>query len=1190
MIKKILTALFALCLISPVSSFGVELRITDMEALQKVLEMHLPNDKDKQAAVLNSLVSAGGKILTNVNDFRSIELCKAAGFVDMQPSMYESSFVWYQEDIKDNMIATPNDKCKRFIEDIAWIATGLFYNVCDGWNGPKSATARCSRSFYAFQGQQLNGVGLAKEWALLPNHNDSRYAPDDIVCEKTFTTKGNDDYLRCKSTKTRRYYEFQFDDLIESFDDTIRESLGEHIYWLHGASLTSTKEVCDKVNETAKKFNMKAVYRSSPLFGGRAICMLSFNDKTSISQLRTACDIDPFAFLIGDDIQINTTSGVEIQLRNYVASKCGIDADAVSCAYAAVNYSGYGGEDEDNDILTCHFYENSEGVPVVYGKDGEPLGFMNRNAERYNKALEQSGGKIRRDIDFVFDDLSEYNRKTVNAGNQAMGCIVMGGTYNGKDCMHLTKETCDKINENMALGCSNCSRAYWDSKEGICRLPDATSESEKEEMLNAALLVVGTGVAIAITLATGGTGAAVWALVAIETTGAVIEGVATHDINQALDDFFAKSNKCKIGDCVPALIKEGMERIVHFANDMTDGQVNGFDAEMARLFGLLDPESDIVQEILDKYDGDLSVASNKGDLFDADSWEPEQVWRAVGVVMQFASVFASIGKWLFKGGKAAQTVLTKTDDAMRLTLTRAQAKKLDDLADLATDLTKRRQAAGLAKSQADDLWRQLKNVNQQRQTLVKSLGLADQSDDVIKLLQREAYLADDLAKASDDLAKATERADKLYMVNKNGQKVLAQGVTKYDVKDVQRAIDVAQSGIDKITTELAGVTKQLDDIYGVGKTTTKVVTTGGDDAARLIDGDIAKGAVAKVAILEGRNQLLKPEDLNAKPVVPNTPGVLEPGQRVMDPLPAMNGITGSAVMMATGAGLAGVPDVVWDYDVEIDDEDIEVEDVVIDTSDYDDIKVNKIATSKSSSSKSYSPSSAKSSKSNTDDNGLKSKEVKDPRKTGLIATAAVLGAVGTGLLVGGLVSRDKDDNAKASSKAGGNTKLEKDLETILNNSDKSLGFVNGSMIKLVPMNTVNGTNAKIVNINGNAVAVVDYRGHRLPYYVNGQTGSWVPLLGIGKTGGWFNTYLSNTPPAIITQISNVLNQQLKPEIAAQFVGANALGVQFPMPMQTAYDVINAEFPGGVVETFNGVFSPSDQQLYNSNYQRIKKIA
>lgn len=1199
MIKKILTVLFGLCLVAPMPSSGATLRITEAQALRKILEKHLSNDQTKVAAVMqvyaDSLLSNGGKISTNANEGVSIEMCKAAGLVDkfdtsqdpltqrleakanaQQAAMQSFGFgTWgvpsyVQEAAKANqnaIIYYPTDKCKALIKDIAWGATGLYYNLCGVENRKHIAgQTKCVRSFYEFQGQISSAVGMAKEWAKLPKHNE--YGKDNIVCENNYRTISNDDYIRCKSLNTRRYYDFQFDDVRESFDDTIRGSILDHISWLHGGTVGVTQQKCNEIAETASVFNVGAKFYQK--LGGS--CMLKFNDKSSSSQLRTACGINPFEFMVGDDIQINATLGVDAQLRNYVAGKCGVEADDVKCTAAAASYTGDGGEygnsiifDGGDDIITCSYSQ----------KDAT------------------SGQNKRYYIDFVFDDMSELNKSTVNAGNQAMGCKVQGGSYDGKNCMHLTKETCDKINENMAANCSSCAKAYWDSKEGICRLPDAATKTEQADAIEAALLVVGTAAAIAITVVTGGTGAFALALVAVETTGAVIEGVSTHQINQALDAFFKESNKCKDAKCAASLIKKGMERIVDFANDMEDGQVHGFDTEMARLFLLLPPESDIVQDILAQYEKDngidLTVAGNKGGFFDADSWQPEQVWRAVGVAMQFISVLKSISNWLFKGGKAAQTVLTKTDDAVRVTLTRAQAVNLDNWAAQADNLFKQRQAAGLTKSKADDLWRQYKTVTQNRTTLLNSLGLADQSDDVIKLMQREAYLADDLAKASDDLAKATTRADNLYTINKNGQRVLAQGVTKHDVRDVQRAIDAAQSSIDDITRNLDDVTKQLDDIFGVGKTTTTVVTTGADDAARLVDNGIATGAAAKVAILEGRNQLLKPDDLYTSPTIPNTEGVVEPVQRDMEKLPELNGITGTAVMMGPGAGLAGapktagagVPDIVFS-DVEIEDEEIEIEDVEFDFGD-DDFQIKKFETSTPS--KSSSSSSTKADKSYS---GVKAKEVKDPLKTGLIATAAVLGAVGTGALIGGLVSRDKDEK-NSSVKTNVNTDLEKELEVILENSNQALGVVDGNTLTLVPMQTVAGTTAKIININGNAVAVVNYRGHNLPYYVNASAGTWVPLLGVGQTGGWFNTYLSNTPSVIVSQIQTVLNQRLAPISVAKFVDANALGVQFPVPAPEAYGIINAEFPNGVIETFNGVFSPEEQTLYNNNYQRINSL-
>ena len=214
--------------------------------------------------------------------------------------------------------------------------------------------------------------------------------------------------------------------------------------------------------------------------------------------------------------------------------------------------------------------------------------------------------------------------------------------------------------------------------------------------------------------------------------------------------------------------------------------------------------------------------------------------------------------------------------------------------------------------------------------------------------------------------------------------------------------------------------------------------------------------------------------------------------------------------------------------------------------------------------------------------------VQDPRKTGLIATAAVLGAVGTGLLIGGLISNNSDDDSNHKN-TGNVSELEQDLNKILENADSALGFVDGNMIKLVRLATATGAYAPILNINGKAVAVVNYRGYNLPFYVN--SGSWAPLLGIGANGGWFNVYpvSGKTGIAYIDAIVDMLNAQLNPAVTAQFVKANHLGLAFPAPGADAYKIINSEFINGVVETYNGTFTPAEQTLYNNNYDKMKKL-
>ena len=208
-------------------------------------------------------------------------------------------------------------------------------------------------------------------------------------------------------------------------------------------------------------------------------------------------------------------------------------------------------------------------------------------------------------------------------------------------------------------------------------------------------------------------------------------------------------------------------------------------------------------------------------------------------------------------------------------------------------------------------------------------------------------------------------------------------------------------------------------------------------------------------------------------------------------------------------------------------------------------------------------------------------------RNALIATAAVLGAVGTGFLIGGLVGGGDDDENR---NANVPSQLDEQLNTLMNNANGVLGRVDNNIITLARLQTLSGMYAPIVNISGRAVIAVIYAGHYLPYYMDASAGRWVPLLGIGNVGGWFNTYPQNpTGITVIDQITNILNQQLLPNTVRQFIGINATGAQFPGAATGAYSIINAEFPNGVVQSNSGTMSSGDQQLYDNNYQRIKNL-
>ena len=215
-------------------------------------------------------------------------------------------------------------------------------------------------------------------------------------------------------------------------------------------------------------------------------------------------------------------------------------------------------------------------------------------------------------------------------------------------------------------------------------------------------------------------------------------------------------------------------------------------------------------------------------------------------------------------------------------------------------------------------------------------------------------------------------------------------------------------------------------------------------------------------------------------------------------------------------------------------------------------------------------------------------QVEKPNNTGLIATAAILGAIGTGVLVGALVGGDDDDDDDTHGEEY--NQLEQDLTTILNVAGGTIGYIGNHSITLAKMQTMVGSYVQIVNIAGNAVVVVIYNGHYLPYYLNPGVGQWIPVLGISSVGGYMNTYPQNpTGISVVDSIAGILNQKLPGRLVGQFVGANSAGVQFPTPAPAAYQTINAEFPNGVVQSATEMQSQTGQQLYNNNYNRIKNI-
>ena len=210
--------------------------------------------------------------------------------------------------------------------------------------------------------------------------------------------------------------------------------------------------------------------------------------------------------------------------------------------------------------------------------------------------------------------------------------------------------------------------------------------------------------------------------------------------------------------------------------------------------------------------------------------------------------------------------------------------------------------------------------------------------------------------------------------------------------------------------------------------------------------------------------------------------------------------------------------------------------------------------------------------------------------TALIATASVLGAVGVGGLIGGLVGMDKNKN-NASTNNNNNTVIPvvpvapapQDTASSINAVAAGvIGYVGNDALTLVPMPTAQNSTSHIVNIQNSAVVVVNWRGHYLPYYTNTSVAKWTPVLGIGENDGWFNAY----PTEKINQVENIaaiLSQKLVANSVTQAISS------LPAPRSDAYQIINKEFPNGVIQAYSGSFTPQQQQLYNNNYYVVKNL-
>ena len=589
-----------------------------------------------------------------------------------------------------------------------------FYDVCKDDRGKSGGTEYCiDKPFNWTDVQMLQATALATEYAYVQNGHTVRCENDENKIRKS----GNDDYISCTSTDNKHFYEFKFNDVAESIDSDIqlniinalckgvysgtiprKDSLGQHLC-----------KIPDKfkhaaLKESASKFNIQSNISSEGVW----LTQPGVNDTYTTKKID---GIDPFAFYSGD-IQIRANGVMIDGLYEYAALQLAPrEIKTFTCKSNPFQVSktidGRRVKGTTDDVLKC---------------------YVNGTA-----------------VDFVFDDMSELSKKLSRGGYSNMNCTVAGGAYNGYDCMYVGKTQCERIRKLSAATMPANKLPFWNANTQECELPAAADATEYQQNINMGIMVGGVIVGVVITVATGGIGApAALAMLAVETAGGVMEIAATQKIYDAIEEFIKNSKKCNDAICAEAMLRDNLQRMADMTFDITDAQMNGIDRELERLANLIPTDSEFYQSLASQ--GTSLDANNKG----IKHWQPEQIWRAVGIAMQLASVITSIGKWAF--GKANKlphvttAIANRADDAIRMTA--SQAKRLDEI-DARLIRIQSELDANPSASRAADLRAERTRLTQEKNTILNKVGTKNADD--INNAKAAARSADEIATAQREL-------------------------------------------------------------------------------------------------------------------------------------------------------------------------------------------------------------------------------------------------------------------------------------------------------------------------------------------------------------------------------------------------------------------------------------------------------
>lgn len=622
--KKIACALLSVLFITPsVANIHIS-----SDAVVSVIASHFPDKQVECLREYNSRLKAANGSGIAAADLWNV--CYAGGL-----------------DIKQ---ASDKEKCRTFVQELVNQSFVKFYEACGkDKNKPGSI---CVQDFKDLTVTMLQAQGLAKLYA----HNKS---DSEIQCKikprveipagpnPTIAYVFNKQYLQCTSRNGNKNYEFQFNSVDGNLDNKNHKNFKKGICKIFGSDYKEKKEYghtwdictdikdevsCNKIDSVISSGNIGYIASWGPanyVLGDRGYqitstslpyCVLTesvTNDSSGVLLFeRTAFGLDGRVFLKAG-IQRAGSEEIKKQIRTYVESVMGKNnVKSFSCedTYHTVKLNGRSGTD---DMLRCMVND-----------------------------------KV---IEFFFDDLSESWTTYDNSGREAMNCIAWGGTFTGRKCIGLDETMCNIIRNANAESCPECRKITWNPKTNICELPASTSAENLKRGLTYSAIVGGTVASVVITIGTAGTSTTAVVLLGLETLGAGIELIAQTVIDGQAEEFFIASSNCNSESCAIDLVTEYLIKLSRMENDLSEAEANAADKELARLIGLIPVNSSWWIDSLRNADGTSLL-----ETMDNDGWTVAQIWRALGIGLQFSGVLSSVTNWVIKKTGYLERIFTRT--------------------------------------------------------------------------------------------------------------------------------------------------------------------------------------------------------------------------------------------------------------------------------------------------------------------------------------------------------------------------------------------------------------------------------------------------------------------------------------------------------------------------------------------------